>query len=70
MSNRANSTGEGRHEYREGDYVITLMGAGQWFVFKDLGFTLSDTGYDFKTLAEARKWAKANATPTDTDWIE
>lgn len=56
MTTRENSTGLGTHEYREGRYLITCMGDNEWYIF----LNGSDTGKDFKTLAKARKWCKAN----------
>jgi hypothetical protein len=56
MSNpRAGKTGLGTHEYRDGSYLITQMATGVWYIFDKNGY---DLGFDFKTLAAARKWLK------------
>lgn len=49
-----NKVGNGLHEYMEGPYSILRMGNGQWYVW--LGD--KDTGEDFYSLREARKWCK------------
>jgi hypothetical protein len=55
--NRTGKTFEGSHEYQIADGITAcLMGNNLWTVFMNG----QDTGYDFKTLAAARKWAKAN----------
>lgn len=58
---RSGKTSKGSHEYREGKYLITLMGNNWWYIFTTDGCESGDSiGPDFKTLAAARKWIKAN----------
>lgn len=58
---RTGKTHEGSHEYREGKYLITLMGNGKWYIFDERGCENGDMiGPDFKTLSAARKWVKTN----------
>lgn len=58
------------HEYIEGKYLICRMGSGYWYIYEMSLFegepveydpqAISDTGYDFTTLRNARKWCKEN----------
>jgi len=59
------------HEYTEGKYLISCMGSGSWQPWEMAEFddgqepkydkqTLTDTGKDFPTLRNARKWCKEN----------
>ena len=59
---RAGKTFEGSHEYQEGEYLITLMGNGFWYIFDKRGCESGDMigSPSFKTLTAARKWIKAN----------
>lgn len=54
IGSRSGKIGRGRYEYRQGEYLITRMGAGNWYVW----LRKEDTGQDFKTLGEARNWCK------------
>ena len=57
MTTREGKTGLGTHEYNGGEYVITRMGDGRWYVF----LAGKDLGHDFRTLHEAREWAKSHS---------
>lgn len=54
MTTREGKTGLGTHAYSLGEYTFTCMGDGRWYVFR----AGNDTGHDFKTLSEARWWAR------------
>lgn len=57
---RSGKTAQGSHEYEIAPGVTACcMGNGLWTVFRNG----QDTGEDFKTLAAARKWAKAKFSP-------
>lgn len=53
---RAGKAGQGSHEYEDGSYRIIQMANGIWYIFDKNGY---DLGFDFKTLAAARKWLKS-----------
>jgi len=60
---RSGSLGKGTHSYgqesvaSEGKYSLVRMMDGRWYVFDADG---RDTGQDFRTLREARSWAREN----------
>lgn len=60
---RSGSLGKGTHSYgqdssaSEGRYSLVRMCNGRWYVFDADG---RDTGEDFKTLRDARAWAREN----------
>jgi len=60
MTSREGKTGLGTHAYVFADYTFTRMGDNRWYVF----LAGNDTGHDFKTLSEARWWARRQASAT------
>ena len=58
---RKGKTFNGSHEYKSGQYLITLMANGKWMIFDARGCENGAAigGY-FDTLTAARKWLKTN----------
>lgn len=57
---RANKTEQGSHEYTESGWYLCEMGDGRFYPYTGPQGTGRDSGHDFRTLREARRWAREN----------
>jgi hypothetical protein len=62
MTARTGKTATGSREYRLiGNYYACRMGNGLWYIFeKEDGPLDRDTGIDYPTLRDCRRWAQHN----------
>jgi hypothetical protein len=60
MTTRTGKTATGSREYRlYANYYACRMGNGQWYIFaKEDGLMDRDTGLDYPTLRQCRRWAR------------